>query len=217
MNIETTPWQHHLQQGHAEEALRLYVSSDHSDDTTRDLLEQFVNLQDYLREKDLAKVKQLFVKQEAIPEWATPIVSELVAQLTTLEKALKALEKHTPDSVLEALIPVTSPLLLGEAETLRGMALIYHNNISGAKAAFEKALSHDPKHYRALTNLGNLALEAKQTDEAIVFYEQALKLNEDFAALRADPKAWQEEQEERALWEKSLADGLPSVERSDAG
>ncbi|MBI3247324.1 MAG: toxin-antitoxin system protein [Deltaproteobacteria bacterium] len=30
----------------------------------------------------------------------------------------------------------------------------------------------------------------------------------DFAALRNNPKAWQEEQEERAVWEATLSDGL---------
>jgi len=34
------------------------------------------------------------------------------------------------------------------------------------------------------------------------------RANEAYAALRADPKAWQEELDERALWEVTLADGL---------
>ena len=33
-------------------------------------------------------------------------------------------------------------------------------------------------------------------------------LNADFAALRENPKAWQEEQKERAAWDATLADGL---------
>ncbi len=33
-------------------------------------------------------------------------------------------------------------------------------------------------------------------------------LNADFAALRQDPQAWQEELEERKLWEQTLLDGL---------
>jgi len=32
-------------------------------------------------------------------------------------------------------------------------------------------------------------------------------LNADFAALRAQPKEWAEEMEERKLWEQTLADG----------
>jgi hypothetical protein len=33
-------------------------------------------------------------------------------------------------------------------------------------------------------------------------------LNADFAALRADPDAWAEEQQDRAAWDATLADGL---------
>ena len=33
-------------------------------------------------------------------------------------------------------------------------------------------------------------------------------LNADFAVLRNNPKAWQEEREERAIWDATLADGL---------
>ena len=33
-------------------------------------------------------------------------------------------------------------------------------------------------------------------------------LDADYAALQADPKAWAEEQAERALWDRANADGL---------
>lgn len=33
-------------------------------------------------------------------------------------------------------------------------------------------------------------------------------LNADFAALKSDPKAWAEEEEERAAWETTLADNF---------
>lgn len=33
-------------------------------------------------------------------------------------------------------------------------------------------------------------------------------LDQDFKRLKQDPQAWQEEQEERALWEKTLLDGI---------
>ena len=38
-----------------------------------------------------------------------------------------------------------------------------------------------------------------------VFLEQ---FNRDYAALRNDPAAWEEEQAERMLWEQTLGDGL---------
>jgi hypothetical protein len=35
--------------------------------------------------------------------------------------------------------------------------------------------------------------------------------NEDFAALKSDPKAWREELRERELWELTLVDGLAKM------
>lgn len=34
------------------------------------------------------------------------------------------------------------------------------------------------------------------------------RINADYAALRADPEAWREEQEERDAWDSTLMDGL---------
>jgi hypothetical protein len=34
------------------------------------------------------------------------------------------------------------------------------------------------------------------------------EVNAAYAALRSDPKAWKEEEAERALWDRTLADGL---------
>ncbi len=47
--------------------------------------------------------------------------------------------------------------------------------------------------------------------EAIELYRRKLfleKANAAFAALKADPQAWKEEQEERAAWDVTLLDGL---------
>ena len=46
---------------------------------------------------------------------------------------------------------------------------------------------------------------------AIARYQQYMmiqQLNEDYAALRKDKKAWKEEIEERKLWDNTLMDGL---------
>ena len=48
-------------------------------------------------------------------------------------------------------------------------------------------------------------------DEAIEHYQRDKFLDEvnaAYAALRNDPKAWKAELAERALWDKTLADGL---------
>jgi hypothetical protein len=53
-------------------------------------------------------------------------------------------------------------------------------------------------------------------DKALDAYRRKLffdQLNAGYAALRADPQAWAEEQEERKLWDATLMDGLDPNER----
>ena len=48
-------------------------------------------------------------------------------------------------------------------------------------------------------------------DHVIEFYRRQKFLqaaNEDFAALKSDPKAWKDELRGREFWEQTLADGL---------
>jgi hypothetical protein len=48
-------------------------------------------------------------------------------------------------------------------------------------------------------------------EDAVEAYRRRLVLEEAnaaYAALRADPQAWQEEIEERELWDQSLLDGI---------
>jgi tetratricopeptide (TPR) repeat protein len=169
-------WQDLLKQRHVEEALRAY-RQEGSDEETVSFLESLAHIQDLLREKNALQAQKVLT--QTIPEWAKSLVSELEPQLSTISQAQKDLDRHEAEKTLGALSSF-HPLLMGEAETLRGTALIYQNDLSAAKAAFEKALEHDPKHYRAMTNLGNIALEANQLDQAIAHYEQALKLNQNF-------------------------------------
>jgi hypothetical protein len=55
------------------------------------------------------------------------------------------------------------------------------------------------------TSMQEVVEEAVEQLRRQRFLEEA---NQAFAALRANPEAWAEEQEERALWEVTLADGL---------
>ena len=67
--------------------------------------------------------------------------------------------------------------------------------------------------HQKLQELAASSGEAVQTilDKAVTEYDRKLfleGLNADYARLRADPQAWQEELEERALWDTILMDGL---------
>lgn len=75
------------------------------------------------------------------------------------------------------------------------------------------------KNLKELSHLTGLPMQAV-LDQAVSAYRRTVfleKLNEDFAALRASPEAWQDEQTERALWEQTLADGLSEADRLPQG
>jgi hypothetical protein len=59
------------------------------------------------------------------------------------------------------------------------------------------ALSHEP-----MTVVLDKAIEAYRRQRLIE------EVNASFAALRADPEAWREEQQDRAAWDATLGDGL---------
>jgi len=70
-----------------------------------------------------------------------------------------------------------------------------------------------PRSKAVLRTLARQAGKPMQAvlDEAIEHYQRDKFLddvNAAFANLRNDPKAWKEEQAERALWDKTLSDGL---------
>lgn len=179
MSEHLASWQQALAQGQAEESLKHYRQTQ-SDPATLDFLESLISVQSLLREKNALQAQRA-LSQHQPPEWANALHRDITAQLSVLVEVQRHLEKHEADNMLALLPAVQHPLLLGEAETLRGIALIYYNDTQQAKEAFEKALSYDPRHYRAITNMGNIALENKQLEEAIALYEKALKLNENFS------------------------------------
>jgi hypothetical protein len=68
--------------------------------------------------------------------------------------------------------------------------------------------AHETLKELALTD--GLSLQA-ELDRAVELYRRQRLLEETnaaFAALRADPQAWQEELDERQEWEATLSDGL---------
>lgn len=66
-------------------------------------------------------------------------------------------------------------------ENKRGVAYVQRGDRAAALAAFSAALDADPRCVPALTNIGNLLLEDGALDEAIVHYEAALRLDDDYA------------------------------------
>lgn len=140
------------------------------------LLAELTSLRAQLRQKRWQAAAQ------HLPESLERALPQLKKDLATLLEAAKAVEDARPQDALTGLERIELPLLLGEAHTLRGTALVYLGEPDAAKAAFEQALAADPYHYRAATNLGNVFLETGDAATAMRHYERALKINPDFAA-----------------------------------
>lgn len=98
---------------------------------------------------------------------------------TPFELALRALARRQYDEALALLDMLLLDAELPRAQRAavankRGVALVQLGNLPQARAAFEHALDIVPAFAPALTNLGNLHLEAGEIDEAIRLYEAAL-------------------------------------------
>ena len=73
-----------------------------------------------------------------------------------------------------------------------------------------------PRTFAALTELAKATGEPVEAvlDHAVEDYRRRDfldGLNADFAAIRDDPEAWEQEQRERKAWDVTLADGLADV------
>lgn len=175
----TQDWKSLLADGLIEDALLSYKVQDALDRDTLSSLETLTALRSALREKLWSKALKI-VDREDNP---VPIVNwrRLKEDLELLKTNAENLDKRKIEEALDSLKQMNNPVLESEIHTLRGTALIFLNETNDAKLAFERAVELDPRHFRAITNLGNLALEANQIDDAISAYEKALRLNEGFS------------------------------------
>lgn len=124
--------------------------------------------------------KHYFHAMELLKFLETDIIDreQLKNEIGILNQANKVINKHEPAKAIELLGGVGSSLLQAEKYTLLGTANVYSNQNTQAMQNFTKALDFDPKHFRAMTNIGNLQLEAESVDLAIANYENALKIND---------------------------------------
>jgi tetratricopeptide (TPR) repeat protein len=171
-------WEDALIEGRFQFAYQAYSVSDDFDAELRDALSTLADIEGFVRDKGwnraVNKVKQL--------EDPPPIVDweGVATDLQSLWDSSSALDRRESEEALELLRVRSTPFFEAEIATQRGTALIFDNDLEAAKGYFERALEYDPRHYRAITNLGNIALEQGRVDEAVAAYERALKLNDDF-------------------------------------
>ena len=188
-------------------------------------VEALADVQELAREKSWPRA---LWRVERLTELNAPVdVPRLERELRILGDASGQIDRREPEEAMATLADVEEPYLIAEVATQLGTAHVLMNDADAARAQFERALEHDPRHFRAMTNLGNLALEDGEVDAAIAAYEGALRINDGFAnahhnlgvalrrkgkvarsvrSLRRAQKAMQQQDAERA---RESAKGLP--------
>lgn len=172
-------WQEELAAGRVDAALTGQLSSEDPDAQISEALQTLSDVQRHLRAKrwyDAKRVLDSLEEPPAIVDW-----QQLREQLDALEQSSELLDRRLIDDANTLLEGIDAAALQAEADTQRGTARIFEQNLETASNYFHQALDKDPKHYRALTNQGNIALEQGDIDGAIGAYEAALKINEEFA------------------------------------
>lgn len=172
-------WLDLLVGGRFQLAYRAYGISGESDHVVHDALATLADIEGYVRDKSWQQAQNKLKRLEERPpllDW-----QGLETDLASLWETSMALDRRESDKALDLLRQRSTDFFEAEVETQRGTALIFDNELDAAQAHFERAVELDPRHYRAITNLGNIALENGRVDEAVEAYERALKINDDFS------------------------------------
>jgi tetratricopeptide (TPR) repeat protein len=181
-NPEAVNWRDSLQRGAFEEALgrtRALELIGRGEPEAKLALERVVDLIQALRAKEYAGAKRtsldgitdiLGFRTDGIPE-----------AISALERAEKA-SGHDLEAAEIALHEARAhQLTRAEAENQLGVLAALGGESARARTHFEAALMADARHYRAITNLGNLDLEAGEVALAESRYREALNINAEYA------------------------------------
>lgn len=171
-------WRAALARGDFRGAHRLYLATGAPDPDTVRLLDALADLEAHVRAKAWSMAERRLERIEERPpllDWG-----ELERELAALKESADDLEKGRVEEALAALEARAWSAFPAEAEVQRGTAHIYLGQPERAEQAFARALDLDERHPRALTNLGNVALERGEVDEAIERYQAAIAADDDF-------------------------------------
>lgn len=177
-------WRQAMEQGRFDEAYRIYLVSGRSESEPEGLeklraLAALADVLQYVRERAWLRARQKLERLEDPPpllDW-----KGVQGELVQLQQSSEALEQREAETAMGLLSGFESRWFAAEAVNQRGTARIYLGEFEVATDDFARAVELDPRHFRALTNLGNAHLEAGRVDEAIACYQQALAVNDEFA------------------------------------
>jgi tetratricopeptide (TPR) repeat protein len=105
--------------------------------------------------------------------------TELEPTLSSSAQAVEWIASGQAEQYQRAL-ELAHPLALADAHNSLGK-LAVNSDLAKSEDHFKRALEADPKHHRALTNLGNIELERGEIAQAIERYREAIKLSPDYA------------------------------------
>ncbi len=174
-------WRDSLERHQFEEALaRLKALSlvGQGNTDSQESLERLVAFMECLRAKNYVGAKK--VSRDG---W-----TDLEVQVFGLEQPIDALIlaedswRNGDEKVRAALQPALEhPLTKSEAHNQLGVLEAVCEQPELARQHFQAALASDSRHHRAITNLGNLELEAGNLQTAEMRYREALKLNPEYS------------------------------------
>jgi tetratricopeptide (TPR) repeat protein len=172
----------HIQNREWESALgklrALELVGQHNPELERALL-GMIDFVDALRAKNYAGAAKISKEGWDLLNVSRQGADESVAALVEAEDNWR----NGESKVRSALQKATHPLTRAEAENQLGVLAAVVENREAARTHFQAALSHDPRHYRAMTNLGNLELEAGHLQEAETRYREVIRLNPDYSVV----------------------------------
>jgi tetratricopeptide (TPR) repeat protein len=173
--IELNPkldWRNSLRRHAFEEALarqRALGLIDQSDPEVLTMLEQLIDCQKAIRSGDYVAARKA-----VHPGW-----TQLEPTLASSAQAIEWIASGQAAQYEQAL-ELAHPLALADAHNSLGK-LAVNTDLAKSEEHFKRALEADPKHHRALTNLGNIELERGEVAQAIERYREAIKLSPDYA------------------------------------
>lgn len=178
---EAADWRASIERGAFEEALsrlRALAAVGRGEPAYLAEIERVVRLREALRSREHARASGLAAELEASPPGLAGVQ---IAGLTVAISELASLERSRATATSAALsLSLAHPLTRAEAENSLGVQAARGGRLEEARERFDRALAADPRHYRAVANVGNLELEAGRVDVAVERYREAIRFNPEY-------------------------------------
>jgi tetratricopeptide (TPR) repeat protein len=183
MNVipEAADWRSSLERHQYEEALarlKALALVGQGDSSSEESLERLVRFFEYLRAKNYLAAKRINTSGWNAMDLQVLGLDEMLDALLSAEQSWR----NGDERVRQALKPALEhPLTCAEANNQFGVLEAVCEKPELARQYFQAALASDSRHYRAITNLGNLELEIGNLQTAEMRYREALKLNPEYS------------------------------------